>query len=95
MGPNPDEMTRGSMKTLKGMVFFNPLEGGIWAFEDETGDRYQLDGIGPDGRGDGRRLTVVGEVADDMMGIGMVYPIFKVHSYTVETHTQRGKKPES
>lgn len=80
------------MKTLTGTVFFNPLEGGIWAFEDEAGERYQLDGIGSDVRGEGRRITVVGEVADDMMGIGMVYPIFKVASYTIDTSTTRQPK---
>lgn len=80
------------MKTLTGTVFFNPLEGGIWAFEDEAGDRYQLDGIGPDARGEGRRITVVGEVADDLMGIGMVYPIFTVSSYTIDASTTRQRK---
>jgi hypothetical protein len=77
------------MRTMKGTVFFNPLEGGIWALEDGEGNHYQLDGIGPDARGEGRKLTVVGEVADDMMGIGMVYPIFKVQSYTVDGQPDR------
>lgn len=80
------------MQTLTGTIFFNPLEGGIWALEDDAGNRYHLDGIGADARGEGRRITVVGRVADDMMGIGMVYPIFKVESYTVDESTQRKKK---
>lgn len=85
------------MKTFKGTVYFNPLEGGIWAFEDdEDGTRYQLDGIGPDARGEGRKLTVVGAVDHEAMGIGMVYPILKVERYTVDSkppERKTGKRP--
>ncbi len=80
------------MKTMTGTMYFNPLEGGIWAFEDADGTRYQLDGVGADARGEGKRITVVGELAEDTMGIGMVYPIFKVESYTVENIVRRKKE---
>lgn len=80
------------MRTLNGTMYFNPLEGGIWAFEDEAGNRYQLDGVGGDTRGEGKKITVIGEVDDQAMGIGMVYPIFKVQSYHVEPTPPR-KKP--
>lgn len=80
------------METFKGTVYFNPLEGGIWAFEDEKGTRYQLDGIGPDARGEGRKLTVIGKVDPELMGIGMVYPILKVESYTVDEKPPERKR---
>ena len=73
-------------------MYFNPLEGGIWAFEDEAGNRYQLDGIGGDARGEGRKLTVIGEVDHEVMGIGMVYPILKVASYTIDSEIKERKK---
>lgn len=76
-------------------MYFNPLEGGIWAFEDEDGNRYQLDGIGGEARGEGRKLTIIGEVDNDAMGIGMVYPIFRVQSYTVDSERVERKKKAS
>lgn len=73
------------MQTLHGTVYYNALEGGIWTFETDAGDHYQVDGLGKDACVDGRALTVVGKVDDEAFGFGMVYPIFKVVSYTVET----------
>lgn len=80
------------MRTMKGTMYFNPLEGGIWAFEDEEGNRYQLDGVGGDARGEGRTLTVIGEVDNEAMGIGMVYPILRVQSYTLDAKPKERKK---
>lgn len=80
------------MKTLHGTMYFNPLEGGIWAFEDEDGTRYQLDGVGGEVRGEGRKITVTGEVETDAVGIGMIYPVFKVHNYEMESVTERRKR---
>jgi len=77
------------MHTLQGSMFFNPLEGGIWAFEADDGSRYQLDGVGSDARGENRRVTVHGEVDEEAMGIGMLYPIFKVARYEVEPVERR------
>lgn len=77
---------------MKGTMYFNPLEGGIWAFEDDKGVRYQLDGIGADARGEGRKLTVIGEVDNEAMSIGMLYPILKVKSYTVDEKPPERKR---
>lgn len=77
------------MKTLTGSMFFNPLEGGIWALETEDGTRYQLDDVGSDARGEGRKITVTGDVDDGIAGFGMLYPIFKVQEYKVEEGTGR------
>ncbi|MBM3465077.1 MAG: hypothetical protein FJX76_23505 [Armatimonadetes bacterium] len=82
------------MRTLEGKIFFNPLEGGIWAFESDDGERYQLDGTGKDACGEGRRIKVTGEVDNEAMGFGMVYPIFKVESYEVSPLDRPKKKKE-
>ena len=68
-------------KKLSGTVTFQDLEGGLWLLVGDDGVRYQLAG-GDDGlREDGQRVEVEGEVAENMMSIGMAGPIFKVRRY--------------
>ncbi len=64
------------MKKISGKVVFRDLEGGVWELVGDDGARYALHG----GRfQDGERVTVEGDVAQDMLGIGMTgAPALKV-----------------
>jgi hypothetical protein len=68
---------RPSMK-LKGTIRHSDLEGGVWTFETEGGDTYQLTGS-LDGVKDGMKAEVEGKVDKNAMGFGMVGPQFAVH----------------
>lgn len=69
---------------LQGKVVKSELEGGVWTFEDNQGKRYQIQGGGKDLLVDGQRATITGEVAENMMGIGMMGPILVVERYQLE-----------
>ena len=72
------------MVTLKGTVAFNDLEGGVWTFNADDGNQYQLNGGDDRLRKNGQRATVSGEVDSASMGIAMVGDILKVSSYTLD-----------
>lgn len=71
------------VKTLKGRIEKSEVEGGIWLLVTESGERYQLDGGDRELYIKGRKVKVTGEEEQDMMGIGMMGPIFKVHKYEI------------
>ncbi len=82
------------MRTMKGSVYFNPLDGGIWAFENEEGERFQLENVGAEARGEGRLLTVTGFLDETPREPPGLYPVLVVQSYTVEeTPTPRKRRP--
>lgn len=66
------------LKKLKGTVKKSDLEGGVWILES-GGKKYQLKDGPPDLYKDGKSVTVKGNVRKDILGIGMVGPIFEVH----------------
>lgn len=69
------------MKTVRGTVRKNNLEGGIWTIETPEKKIYQLKD-GPEKiYKDGATITVKGKIRTDMMGIGMIGPIFEVHDW--------------
>jgi len=71
---------RAGMK-LKGTIRRSDLEGGLWLFEADGGDKYQL--IGElDAARDGMRAEVEGKVDKTAVGFGMVGPQFSVHKLT-------------
>ncbi|MBI2263912.1 MAG: hypothetical protein HYU64_01865 [Armatimonadetes bacterium] len=69
------------MNRIKGKVRYQDIEGGIWLLEGEDGVQYQLHGGDRSLYQDGRKVTVQGQVAQDMMGIGMAGPLLEVKSY--------------
>jgi hypothetical protein len=62
---------------LKGTIRRNDLEGGLWMFETDGGDRYQLVGE-LDACKDGMKAEVEGKVDKGTMGIGMSGPSLTV-----------------
>ena len=70
--------------TYRGIIRHSDLEGGHWTFEAADGKVYQLKG-GDDGlRRDGVKVTIEGNVEENMMGFGMTGPILSVSSYSTE-----------
>jgi len=71
------------VKTIKGKIEKSEVEGGIWLLVTDSGERYQLDGGDRELYIKGRRVSVTGKEEKDMMGIGMMGPIFKVKKYEI------------
>ena len=67
------------MKKLKGTVKKSALEGGIWILETKNGEKYQLKDGPVDLYQDGVKATLRGNVKRDILGIGMIGPVFEVH----------------
>lgn len=66
------------MESIKGTIRNLPLEGNIWVLESDDGISYQLQDAPAGTLVDGKKITLRGEIIRDVMGIGMVGPIFKV-----------------
>ena len=66
------------METFKGTVKKSDLEGGLWIFETDEGEVYNLQGGPKNLYEDGKKVTISGEVPKDIMGIGMMGPVLKV-----------------
>ncbi|MDQ7824114.1 MAG: DUF5818 domain-containing protein [Candidatus Eremiobacteraeota bacterium] len=71
------------MKTIKGKIEKSELEGGIWVLVTDKGEQYQLDGGDRELYIQGRKVSVTGTEQRDMMGIGMMGPLFKVKKYEI------------
>jgi len=71
------------MKTLKGRIEKSEVEGGVWLLVTDSGERYQLDGGDRELYIKGRKVSVSGNIEEDMMGIGMTGPIFTVKKYQI------------
>ncbi|MHC9540864.1 MAG: hypothetical protein AB9903_15275 [Vulcanimicrobiota bacterium] len=71
------------MKTLKGKIEKSDVESGIWLLVTDSGERYQLQGGDRELYIKGRKVSVSGTVEEDMMGIGMMGPIFTVKKYQI------------
>jgi hypothetical protein len=69
--------------TLKGQVIHEDLEGGVWIFAADNGNRYQIQGGGKDLYKNGQKATVVGEIDTGAMSIAMIGEILQVKSYTL------------
>lgn len=69
------------MSKLVGTVRRDDFAGGLWILETADGTRYQLRGEVA-GLADGLKAQVEGKVEKDVMGIGMVGPMFKVDKLT-------------
>lgn len=65
------------MKTFRGTIKLQDIEGGIWVIETEEGEVYQLYGSEEIYK-DGKKVTITGEVAEDIMTIGMMAPVLKI-----------------
>jgi len=72
------------MVTLKGTVHYSDLEGGVWTFNADDGNQYQIDGGDKKLLKNGQRATVSGVIDSNMMGIGMMGDILKVSSYVLD-----------
>lgn len=71
------------MKTIKGRIEKSDVEGGVWLLATDSGDTYQLDGGDKNLYVEGLTVSVTGDEMNDMMGFGMMGPIFKVIKYNV------------
>lgn len=67
------------MSVIQGSVRVVDLEGGLVLLDagDET---YQLEGLSKEFQVTGTKLELSGEVAKDVMTIGMAGPVFRVKS---------------
>jgi len=67
------------LKQIRGTVKKSDIEGGVWILETKKGDVYQLKGGPVDLYQNGKKANIRGKVRKDILGIGMVGPIFEVH----------------
>lgn len=66
------------MAKLQGTLKKSDLEGGVWVFETDDGERYHPDGLGSGLQRDGARLELEGEVDRGAVSIGMMGSVFRV-----------------
>jgi hypothetical protein len=66
------------LKSLKGTVKKSDLEGEIWVFDAGREGVYQLKGGPVDLYQNGMKTTIRGNIKKDILGIGMVGPVFEV-----------------
>ena len=66
------------MKQLKGTVRKKDIEGGVWVLEEKNGNVFQLKGGPVDLYQNGMKVTIKGKVQKDILGIGMMGPVFEV-----------------
>ncbi|MGE0488957.1 MAG: hypothetical protein AB7S38_07050 [Vulcanimicrobiota bacterium] len=64
--------------TLKGTLKRSDLEGGVWVFEADSGERFHLEGLDPAHEKDGARLELEGDVDAGGVSIGMMGSVFAV-----------------
>jgi hypothetical protein len=69
------------MKTFKGVIVHEDLEGGFWTLEAEDGEVYKLEGGDKGLQQAGKRVEVEGAVDEEAMGIGFGAPVLKVKKY--------------
>ena len=69
------------MSKFTGTVRKNDLEGGFWELEDDSGQRYQLQGGDAKLQVEGQRVQIQGRVEKSTMGIGMVGSVLNVDSW--------------
>jgi hypothetical protein len=69
------------MKTFKGKIAHEDLEGGFWTLEAEDGEVYKLEGGDKGLQQAGKRVEVEGAVDEEAMGIGFGAPVLKVKKY--------------
>ena len=70
------------MAMICGKVVFEDLSGGVWRFQGEDGELYDLMGGDAGLHKDGQRAEIKGTVQNQMAGIGMGGgPILEVKSY--------------
>ena len=72
------------MKTYKGTLKKNDLEGGFWELVTEDGERYQIKGADETLLVEGQKVSVNGEIDKNLFGIGMVGSYLKIDSIEVE-----------
>ncbi len=63
---------------INGTVRRNNIEGGIWTLVADNGEVFQLNNETASKLKDGEKITATGEVDTDMMGFGMVGPMFNL-----------------
>lgn len=66
------------MQKITGTLRRSPLEGGLWIFETDAGERYHLSGLPGELEREGLRLELEGGPDRHQVGLGMMGPIFSV-----------------
>ncbi len=64
--------------TLQGTLQHSDLEGGVWVFEADNGERYHLEGLDSSLEQKGKRLELEGDVDAGGVSIGMMGSVFRV-----------------
>jgi hypothetical protein len=69
------------MAKLRGIVKKNDIEGGIWEFHADDGERYQIRGGDEALMVEGQEVEIEGKVDKGGFGIGMTGPYLDVKSW--------------
>ncbi|GMU53092.1 MAG: hypothetical protein AMXMBFR33_22380 [Candidatus Xenobia bacterium] len=67
-----------SVSKYTGMLKKSDLEGGVWVFVTESGERFHLTGLDEKLLKDGQKLELEGDFDSNSMGIGMMGPTLAV-----------------
>jgi len=70
-----------TMKTFKGTIRHEDLEGGFFTLEADDGEVYKLEGGDKALMQAGKRVEVEGAVDEEAMGIGFGAAVLKVKKY--------------
>ncbi len=67
--------------TVRGVVRYRDLEGGVWVLEAEDGRVFQLDGGDRKLKKDGATVEAEGDIDGSSVSAAMVGPLFRVSRY--------------
>ncbi len=70
------------MKKFKGTITKSELEGGVWLLNEDSGQTYQLDSSDESIYKEGQKVSIDGEVDEEIMTFAMMGPVLKVRKYT-------------
>ncbi len=67
--------------SITGVIERKQMGSGVWALVSESGETYELKNISPELKQSGLKVTVKGEVREDVMTFAMIGPVLEIKSF--------------
>ncbi|AOY78795.1 hypothetical protein BJP36_01680 [Moorena producens JHB] len=67
--------------SITGVIERKEMGSGAWALVSDSGETYELKNIPPELKQSGLKVTVTGEVREDVMTFAMIGPVLEIKSF--------------
>ncbi|NES45199.1 hypothetical protein [Moorena sp. SIO2C4] len=67
--------------SITGVIERKEMGSGAWALVSDSGETYELKNIPPELKQSGLKVTVTGEVREDVMSFAMIGPVLEIKSF--------------